>query len=145
MCKDGQTADDFVGSDFSLAGFEFFKFSAFAGITGLFVSGYSYVDTFYSRFGLGLHEFGIGHLESIEFTVFLLRDPYVLFSSIGVIFVFSVVAAWIRYSFGSFGFYVSFATLFLLFVYLAGYGGSLKANTFADGIIQRQKGQACLL
>ena len=67
------------------------------------------------------------------------------FSSIGVIFVFSVVAAWIRYSFGSFGFYVSFATLFLLFVHLAGYGGSLKTNTFADGIIQRQNGQACLL
>ena len=95
----------------------------------------------YNRFGLALHEIGVDYLETLEFTVYMLRQPIVLFSSIGVILAFAASAASISYSFENFGFYVSLAIVLLLFSYFAGYVGSLTGNAYANHIINDKGGR----
>ena len=130
-----------------LDGLYFLKFFGLAGIAGLFLVGYSYANTFYDRFGLALHEVGIGHLETIEFTTYLFQDYRVVIGAISVVVIFSLLAAWAGYSFENFGFYLSVAILFLLVSFISVYSGALLADNYATKIVQGTHGRPayCLL
>ena len=133
--------EDSLPGGLSPAGLDFLKFFGFATVAGLFLAGYSYVDTLYDRFGLALHEVGIGYLETIEFSAFLLGDDAVVFAAIFVIVTFSAVVAWVRYVFGNFGFYLAVVILSLLLAYLAVLRGSAMANGYANELIVGDKGR----
>lgn len=143
MIKDDavRKGDDTAPRNLSPAALDFLKFFGLAGIVGLFLAGYSYVNTFYDRFGLALHEVGIGYLETIEFVAFLLEDYRFILASIVVAVTFSSLVAYIRFAFGDFGFYLSIAILFLLLSYLAVFGGSRVAHSYADNIILGDEGR----
>lgn len=133
--------DDTAPRNLSPVALDFLKFFGLAGIVGLFLAGYSYVDTFYDRFGLALHEVAIGYLETIEFVAFLLEDYRFILASIVVAVAFSASVAYVRFAFGDFGFYLSIAILFLLLSYLAVFGGSRVAHSYADNIILGNEGR----
>lgn len=124
-----------------LVGLDFLKFFGLGGIGGLLLAGYAYVDTFYGRFGLALHEIGIGYLETIEFVAFLLKDYYFVIASIVVAILSSAAVAYVRFSFGNFGFYLSVAIIFLLIAHLAVFGGSQMAHSYADDLIEGKRGR----
>ncbi len=118
------------------AALEFFKFVLITVLFGLNLAGYTYIDTVYNRFGLSLHQFGIDYTKAPEFTIFFLHQPYVVLLSIVVILAFSAAAAWARYSFENFGFYLLFGILLIVLVYFAGYAGVLAGNAYAESIIR---------
>ena len=146
MCADETPKPDGAANDPShritakkrsslFAGLEFFRFTLIAGAGGLYLAGYSHVHTVYRRFGLSLHEVGIGYLEALDFTIYMVRQPVVLYYCIGAIFAFSGAAAAFRYVFDDFGFYVWFAILLLLLAFSAGYAGSVMGNDYADRVM----------
>ena len=140
--KDTATDDAETPSrDLSPVALDFLKFFGIAGIAGLFLAGYSYADTFYDRFGLALHEVGIGYLETIEFAAYLLGEDFVVLVAVAVALLSSGAVAWVRYSFSDFGFYLSVAIIFLLLSYFAVYGGSTMANSYANGVIRGDEGR----
>ena len=144
--KDTATDDAETPSrDLSPVALDFLKFFGIAGIAGLFLAGYSYADTFYDRFGLALHEVGIGYLETIEFAAYLLGEDFVVLVAVAVALLSSGAVAWVRYSFSDFGFYLSVAIIFLLLSYFAVYGGSTMANSYANGVIRGDEGRLCQL
>ena len=79
--------------------------------------------------------FGIGYLTAMDFTIFMVRQPPVLYYSIAAVVLFSAAAGAIRYVFDDFGFYVWFAILFLIVAFSAGYAGSLTGNKYANRIM----------
>lgn len=123
------------------AGLEFLKFFILAGFGGLFLVGYSYVNRFYDRFALALHEVDVGYLETLEYVAYLFGRDDIALIAIAIAALASLIVAGARILLGDLWFYPVVLALFVLLAFVAAQGGAYKANSYADRLIRGEVGR----
>ena len=135
----------------------------FISITYFFVAGYFYANTYYDRFGLQLHEIGIGYLEVIEVSMHIFRkyNHYAIGASVILVVFFTV--AYINYissrhgaspnspedhstpgtSKGRWNLYLTLALALMLFgsIYVSAFIGHCLGNQYATRIVKGIEGR----
>ena len=120
---------------------EFLTFFITAGTAAAALAGFAYTNEFFHAFGISLFEHDISYIKIIASAGYLLQDKWVLFGSIAVVMLFSIVVTFSRYFFGNLGFYVTATLLFLLGCYCAVLVGNSKADEHSKAIINGESGR----
>ena len=128
-------------------GMEFLNFFGVAGVSGLVLAGYAYVNTFYDRFGLGLSELGIGYLDTLEYAAYLVEQKDFAFGALVAALVTSGAVTYARRNFRELGFYLCTALVFLGVVCVAVWRGAAEAHEYADKMLLGRTGKIayCIL
>ena len=122
-------------------GLDFIKFFVTVGASAAALAGYSYTNEYFHHFGISLFDLDISYLNIVASAGYLLQDNWVLFGSIVVAILISLVVAVSRYFLGNLGFYGTATLLFLLLCYFAVQLGNTKAAEHSESIIDGTSGR----